>query len=226
MACARAIASEMPLTDEPARILVVDDDAASLDLVTTWLQSHGYSVSQAADGNRAVSLGTEEKFDLVILDVHMPTYDGIEILRFLRKRYVHRPVKVIALTGDSTESVRTRLTRYGIDSYMTKPVELKALLDEVQRLLDQAFGHAVGVMRDVGRVDRKHDHGDRPLGGCDHDEPHRRGLRVGPDQIGRVHLPNTVDVTEVRAAEAGDERDALPARARQRGHHALNHLVG
>jgi len=42
------------------------------------------------------------------------------------------------LTGDTTESVRTRLTRYGIDSYMTKPVELKALLDEVQRLLDQA----------------------------------------------------------------------------------------
>ncbi len=116
----------------------MDDDAASLDLVTTWLQSHGYSVTQAADGNRAVSLGTEEKFDLVILDVHMPTYDGIEILRFLRKRYVHRPVKVIALTGDTTESVRTRLTRYGIDSYMTKPVELKALLDEVQRLLDQA----------------------------------------------------------------------------------------
>ncbi len=128
----------MPLTDEPARILVVDDDAASLDLVTTWLQSHGYSVTEAADGNRAVSLGTEEKFDLVILDVHVPTYDGIEILRFLRKRYVHRPVKVIALTGDSTESVRTQLTRYGIDSYMTKPVELKALLDEVQRLLDQA----------------------------------------------------------------------------------------
>lgn len=128
----------MPLTDEPARILVVDDDAASLDLVTTWLQSHGYSVSRASEGNRAISLGTEEKFDLVILDVHLPTYDGIEILRFLRKRYVRRPVKVIALTGDSTESVRKGLMRYGIDSYMTKPVELKALLDEVQRLLEQA----------------------------------------------------------------------------------------
>ncbi len=126
------------MTDEPARILVVDDDAASLDLVTTWLQSHGYSVSQAAEGNRAVSLGTEERFDLVILDVHVPTYDGIEILQFLRKRYVRPPLKVIALTGDSTESVRTRLTRYRIDSYMTKPVELKALLDEVQRLLEQA----------------------------------------------------------------------------------------
>jgi CheY-like chemotaxis protein len=127
----------MHLTDEPARILVVDDDAASLELVTTWLQSHGYSVSQAMEGNRAISLGTEEKFDLVILDVHMPTYDGIEILRFLRKRYVHSPVKVIALTADSTESVQTGLKRYGIDSYMTKPVELKALLDEVQHLLEQ-----------------------------------------------------------------------------------------
>ncbi len=74
----------------------------------------------------------------MILDVHVPTYDGIEILQFLRKRYVRPPLKVIALTGDSTESVRTRLTRYRIDSYMTKPVELKALLDEVQRLLEQA----------------------------------------------------------------------------------------
>jgi CheY-like chemotaxis protein len=125
------------LTDAPARILVVDDDPASLDLVTTWLQSHGYSVSQAAEGNRAISLGTEEKFDLVILDVHMPTYDGIEILRFLRKRYVRRPVKVIALTGDTSESVRAGLARHRIDSYMTKPVELKALLNEVQRLLEQ-----------------------------------------------------------------------------------------
>jgi CheY-like chemotaxis protein len=127
----------MPLTDEPKRILVVDDDAASLDLVTTWLQSHGYSVSQASEGNRAISLGTEEKFDLVILDVHMPTYDGIEILRFLRRRYVRSPVKVIALTGDSTESVRNGLKRQRVDSFMTKPVELKALLDEVQRLLEQ-----------------------------------------------------------------------------------------
>src|SRR5579859_923097 len=114
----------MPLTDQPARILVVDDDPASLDLVTTWLQSHGYSVSRAAEGNRAILLGTEEKFDLVILDVHMPTYDGIEILRFLRKRYVRRPVKVIALTGDTSESVRAGLARHRIDSYMTKPVEL------------------------------------------------------------------------------------------------------
>jgi DNA-binding response OmpR family regulator len=127
----------MHLTDEPARILVVDDDAASLDLVTTLLQSHGYSVCQAADGNRAISMGTEEKFDLVILDVHVPTYDGIEILQFLRKRYVRRPVKVIAVTGDSTESIRTRLVRHGIDSYMTKPVELKVLLGEVQRLLEK-----------------------------------------------------------------------------------------
>lgn len=128
----------MQLTDEPARILVIEDDAASLELLTTWLRSHGYSVSQADDGNRAISMGTEDKFDLVILDVHVPTYDGIEILQFLRRRYLRRPVKVIALTGDSTESVRARLARHGIDSFMTKPVELIALLEEVQRLLEQA----------------------------------------------------------------------------------------
>lgn len=126
------------LTGELARILVVDDHAPSVDLVTAWLSANGYAISQATDGDRAIALGTTEKFDLVILDVHVPSFDGIEILHILRRRYVRRPVKVIALTGDTTEAVRSRLLAHGIDSYMIKPVDLQGLLHEVQRLLDQS----------------------------------------------------------------------------------------
>ena len=116
------------------RILVADDDPASTDLLMAFLESHGFDVSAATDGNRALEMGTSGDFQLVILDVHMPLYDGVEVLRMLRKRHVLHPIKVIALTADWSDSVRDELHRIGIDCYFTKPVDLARLREEVARL--------------------------------------------------------------------------------------------
>lgn len=116
------------------RILVADDDPASAELLTYYLEAHGFDVSTAADGNRALEMGTSGDYQLVILDVHMPMYDGIELLQFLRKRHVLHPIKVIALTGDLSDEVREALQGGGIDSFLTKPVDLQLLGDEVDRL--------------------------------------------------------------------------------------------
>ncbi len=117
------------------RILVADDDPASLELLTYFLESNGYHVEAAADGNRAVEMGTSGDFELVILDFHMPMYEGNEVLGLLRKRHKLHPVKVIALTGDDSEEVRTALKDGGIDSFLTKPVDLALLRKEINRLL-------------------------------------------------------------------------------------------
>lgn len=117
------------------RILVADDDPASAELLTYFLEGSGFAVSTAPDGNRALEMGTSGDYDLVILDVHMPLYDGVELLQFLRKRYVLHPIKVIALTGDLSDEVREALAGGGIDSFMTKPVDLALLGDEVKRLM-------------------------------------------------------------------------------------------
>ena len=116
------------------RILVAEDDPASAELLTYFLESHGFEVETASDGNRAVEMGTSGDFALVILDVHMPMYDGIELLQFLRKRHILHPIKVIALTGDLSEETREALAGGGIDSFMTKPVDLGLLGEEVDRL--------------------------------------------------------------------------------------------
>jgi CheY-like chemotaxis protein len=71
----------------------------------------------------------------VILDVHMPLYNGIEVLELLRKRHRLHPIKVIALTGDLSEEVRAALEASGVDSFLTKPVDLDLLRNEVDRLL-------------------------------------------------------------------------------------------
>ena len=116
------------------RILVADDDPASVELLTYFLEGNGFEVSAATDGNRALEMGTSGEFELVILDVHLPMYDGIELLDFLRKRHVLHPIKVIALTGDVSDEVREALAGRGIDCFMTKPVDLGLLGEEVDRL--------------------------------------------------------------------------------------------
>ena len=118
-----------------ARILVADDDPASAELLTYFLESNGFDVSTAPDGNRALEMGTSGDFELVILDVHMPMYDGVEVLQFLRKRHKLHPIKVIALTGDASDEVRSALASSGIDSFFIKPVDLAQLRQEVNRLL-------------------------------------------------------------------------------------------
>ncbi|HKB33749.1 MAG TPA: response regulator [Candidatus Dormibacteraeota bacterium] len=119
----------------PPRILVADDDPANLELLQVFLESKGYDVATASDGNRALDLGTSGDFELVILDVHMPLYDGTEVLQMLRKRFLNHPIKILALTGDARPELREALRRDGANAYMIKPVRLAALHEEVQRLL-------------------------------------------------------------------------------------------
>lgn len=118
-----------------ARILLADDDPVNVELLTYFLRDNGFDVETASDGNRAIDLGTSGKFELVILDYHMPMYDGREVLGLLRKRHMLHPIKVIALTADISDEVRKALEQAGIDSYLTKPIDLTRLREEIDRLL-------------------------------------------------------------------------------------------
>lgn len=120
---------------KPARILVAEDDPAGAELLHYFLEGEGYSVTTVDDGNRAIEMGQSGNYELVILDMHMPVYDGVEVLQMLRRRHLLHPIKVIGLTGDLSERVRDDLEASGVDSYLTKPVELAVLREEVSRLL-------------------------------------------------------------------------------------------
>lgn len=131
-----------------ARILVVDDDPASCELVAYYLKSQGYHVAIAPDGDRALNMNLDDDIELVILDVHMPVYDGTKVLSLLRGRSLLRPVKVIALTGDDSPDVRESMERSGVDGFLTKPVHLETLRDEVNRLIP-------GQSQDEGGLHRR-----------------------------------------------------------------------
>jgi CheY-like chemotaxis protein len=118
-----------------SRILVAEDDPASLEMVQMYLESKGYEVSAAPDGNRALDMAGSGEFDLLILDVHMPLYGGHEVLQMLRKRLLVHPIKIIALTADTRWELRDEMKRDGVDGYLIKPVSLSELGKEVTRLL-------------------------------------------------------------------------------------------
>lgn len=117
------------------RILVVDDDPASNELVAYFLKSLGYSVAIAADGSRALNMDLDDDIELVILDAHLPAFDGHEVLVMLRNRRLSRAVKVLALTADASDEVRVSMLEAGADAFMTKPVDLHLLHEEVARLM-------------------------------------------------------------------------------------------
>ena len=109
------------------RILVADDDAWILHMVTTVLEKRGYVVETACDGEQALEKAVLDPPDLVITDVMMPKMDGWRLVKALRARPEFAFVPVIFLSALSSDDDRIRGFRLGADDYMPKPFRFEEL---------------------------------------------------------------------------------------------------
>ena len=127
---------EMDLTrpdGSPLRVLVVDDEANIAELVALALRYEGFEVRAAHTGSKAVSAAKEFRPDAVVLDIMLPDFDGLEVLR--RMRATEPDVPVVFLTArDSVEDRVAGLTAGG-DDYVTKPFSLEELVARLRGLL-------------------------------------------------------------------------------------------
>ncbi|HSA57202.1 MAG TPA: response regulator [Gemmatimonadaceae bacterium] len=137
------------------RVLVVDDNLDAADSLATLLRMMGNEVQTAHDGVAAVEAAAAYAPDVALLDVGLPKLDGYEVARRIRARAdaadghcAHRPV-LIALTGFGQESDRVESFRAGFDHHLTKPADLKALMQLLAELSasrrSEALRHAVGA---------------------------------------------------------------------------------
>jgi DNA-binding response OmpR family regulator len=120
----------------PPHILVAEDQADIRDLLVMNLRGAGYQVVAVADGAAALASQTEQRSDLLILDLMMPALDGLEVCKALRARGHGTPI--LMLTAKSTELDRVLGLELGADDYLTKPFSLAELLARVKALLRRA----------------------------------------------------------------------------------------
>jgi two-component system alkaline phosphatase synthesis response regulator PhoP len=114
------------------RVLVIDDDAKTVELVKLYLRRDGYRVLEAYDGNEGLRLARESHPDLIVLDLMLPGMDGLEVCRKLREA---SDVPVIMLTARTTENDRLEGLHIGADDYVTKPFSPRELAARVRTVL-------------------------------------------------------------------------------------------
>jgi DNA-binding response OmpR family regulator len=117
------------------RILVVDDEAGIRDLVRTYLRNEGFDVDEAADGDEAIDRFTRHAPELIVLDLRLPTMDGFDVLREVRRT---SRVPVIVLSARAEETDKLVGLELGADDYLTKPFSPRELVARVRAVLRRA----------------------------------------------------------------------------------------
>src|SRR6202163_4507295 len=121
--------------NDPALILVVDDNETNRDILITRLEIHGYRLLQAADAEEALASTAQHSPDLILLDVMMPKMDGFEVCRQLRADATlpFMPIILVTAKADSKDVVGG--LDAGADEYLTKPIDQAALVARVRSML-------------------------------------------------------------------------------------------
>jgi len=123
-----AIRTQVARGNAPARILVVDDLAASAETLMTLLQMEGFEVKVASEGMAALKIAEEFRPDVVLLDIGLPGMNGFEVANRLRTQPECREALMIALTGYGEAESRSRSVEAGFDFHMVKPADVNLLL--------------------------------------------------------------------------------------------------
>ena len=124
------------------RLLIVEDDAPLASGLQRILEAEGHAVDVTARGEEAVLAASQEKFDLVILDIGLPQMDGFEVLRRLRAGSPGGgPMPVLVLTARDAVDDRVRGLDLGADDYMVKPFAMPELTARVRALLRRSQEH-------------------------------------------------------------------------------------
>ena len=119
------------------KVLVVDDDVKTVELVKLYLKRDGYKVLTAYDGAEALRLAREAYPDLIVLDLMLPDIDGLEVCRTLRSE---SDVSIIMLTARTTDENKLDGLELGADDYVTKPFSPRELAARVRAVLRRLPG--------------------------------------------------------------------------------------
>ncbi len=116
-------------------ILIVDDNEKNLKLIRDILQFKGFVTLEATEGETAVKLALEARPALILMDVQLPGMDGRAAMKAIKAGEQTRHIPIIALTALAMRGTKEELMTDGFDDYISKPIEIKAVVELVQKYL-------------------------------------------------------------------------------------------
>jgi DNA-binding response OmpR family regulator len=119
-----------------SRILIVDDEADLAAVLRFGLQLEGYEVISAVDGEEGLRLARTGEPDLIVLDLMLPKMDGYQVCRALKFDERYRAIPVIILSARATDQDRQLARDMGADAFMSKPYEMRDLLERIRVRLE------------------------------------------------------------------------------------------
>jgi DNA-binding response OmpR family regulator len=117
--------------EKPPRILSVDDEPELASTLITLLNRHGYAAVAASTGYKALEIAKEGKFDLIILDIELPDFDGFMVYSALRELHITRATPVIFTSGTPSNNYVTRSRKLGGVDFIAKPFNVATVIGTI-----------------------------------------------------------------------------------------------
>ena len=124
-----------------SRILVIEDNATNLELMTYLLNAFGHTTVAARDGEEGLEAAATSRADLILCDLSLPRLDGYAVARRLKADPALRGTPLIAVTASAMVGDRDKVIAAGFDGYISKPITPETFVGEVERFLQRSTGH-------------------------------------------------------------------------------------
>lgn len=117
------------------RVLLVEDNDMNMEMLSRSLKRKKFSVLEAVDGQQGVDMAKSELPDIILMDIGLPVFDGLEATRKIKGNDATRHIPIIALTAHAMSGDQQEALEAGCDDYDTKPIDLDRLLEKMKKLL-------------------------------------------------------------------------------------------
>jgi len=121
-----------------SKVLIVEDDASTAELIKFTLEGKGYDILLAGDGGEAVKKVRTDMPDLIILDIMLPTMDGFQVCQILKHNQAYQKIPIIILSAKIKKEDVDKGFETGADDYITKPFDPKHLMERIQLFISKS----------------------------------------------------------------------------------------
>ena len=120
------------------RVLVIEDNADNMELITFILEANNYQTIKAETGRMGVTLALQERPDFILLDIQLPDISGTEVLKMIRASEIGDAIPIIAVTSYAMAGDREKLLDAGCDGYIEKPIDPAAVINQIREAIGES----------------------------------------------------------------------------------------